>query len=184
MSQQFRYSQEILDAVMVFANSIDTSFYATRNQLNNEKRKRDQIIGKLGEFAVKELLANKYPDLSDPDLKIYSARKKSWAFDLSSSSINLHVKSQDIIQGSKYGVSWIFQVGDKEVFNPSTESSVAFTSVNLSAGTVDLLGVVKVSTLHDQKLFKLPKLEYLQKMNKLAVYYDDLKKLTHEQLWT
>jgi hypothetical protein len=172
---EFYYPKDILDKVKEFSEAIDTSYYAKRNQNNNEKRKKDQLIGKLGEFAVYSLYKEQYPGLSEPDLNIYSAKKKSWDFDLKAPTINLHVKSQDIEQGKKYGVSWIFQVGDKEIFNSTVPSSIAFTTVDIKSGFVNVLGITAVDTLHNKKLFKLPKLEYLQKMNKVAVYLDDLK---------
>jgi hypothetical protein len=174
---QYTISDEVLSKVYKFSNEINTSFYSSRNQFNNDKRKRDQVVGKLGEFGVYNYVSAKFPDLSQPDLNIYEVRKKSWDFDLKASNLNLHVKSQDVNQGKRYGVSWIFQVGDKEIFNPKLESYVSFTSVDLDTNTVKILGFVKVQDLHDKKLFKLPKLKHLQEMNKLAVYYSDLEPL-------
>ena len=49
---EIKFTQQEIDQVLDFANKIDTSYYATRSQKDNEKRKQDQIVGTLGEIAV------------------------------------------------------------------------------------------------------------------------------------
>ena len=51
---------------------------------------------------------------------------------------------------------------------------VVFVLVNLEENESIIKSIVKLEDLHNEKLFKLPKLEYL-KNNKLVIYYSDIK---------
>ena len=180
---EIKFTQEEIDQVLDFANKIDTSYYATRSQKDNEKRKQDQIIGKLGEFATFNVLKEKYPTLSPVDFKLYSKKEKSWDFDLKGENLNLHVKSQNIFQSRKYGESWIFQKGngtnrnyDKEVFDQlSPNQYVAFVVVDLNKYTAIVKAIVELDFLHKKDLFKFPVLEKLRIANKMAIYFSDLR---------
>ena len=181
---KYSFSKEEIDKCKTFSENVDTSFYARRSQHNEEKRKKDALIGKLGEIAVYNILKNKITNLNYPDLNIYSASKKSWDFDIKGDNVNLHVKTQDIEQGEKYGVSWIFQYGngknshyDKEIFDNLTPNQyVAFVSLSLQENFAIIRTIVKLDFLHENKLFGLPKLEHLQKANKKAVYLKDIER--------
>jgi hypothetical protein len=180
---KYNFTEEELSKCKSFAESIDTSFYATRNQFNPEKRKTDQIIGKLGEILTYNYLLDKVQNLTYPDFNIYEKSKKSWDFDLKGNDSNIHVKSQNIVQAKNYGQSWIFQAGngknknyDKEIFDQiSPNQYVSFCLIDLGNKCGEIKSILKLSTLHDNKLFKLPKLEKLQVANKLAVYFSDIK---------
>jgi hypothetical protein len=184
------FTPEDIKKCTEFSEQVDTSLYAKRNQWDANKRVIDSRIGKLGELVVYYNLIEKYPDITYPDFKIYPAKQKSWDFDLKSSTFNLHVKSQETLQGTKFGESWIFQVGngknrhyDKEIFDRiSPNQYVAFVKVNLLTKEGEVRAIVSLDMLHENKLFAPPVLEKLQKANKLAVYYKDLQK-TLENLW-
>jgi len=157
-----------------FANSVDTSFYANRKQFNEEKRIKDSIIGKIGEIATYKALKDKFPDLSLPDYAIYNKNQKSWSHDLIASNLNLHVKSQDVEQGKKYGESWVFQKEDKHIFKEYGQNDyVSFVSVDLKTRECFVRQILPVSLLHEQNLFKPMKLLHLA--SKVAIYYDDIK---------
>jgi len=176
---------QTMEKINTFSNAIDTSFYASRNQFDPSKRTRDQVVGKMGEFATYHYLKHIYPNLSEPDLKIYTISKKSWDFDLKSEDpqLNLHVKSQSLESGQRYGVSWIFQNGDHEIFNSTKQNQyISFVSADMNNTKCTIQAVVKLEHLHENKLFKLPVLKKLQEMNKLAIYFDDLKKFQLFQL--
>ncbi len=165
-SQEIKHCQE-------FANSIDTGFYATRNQFNKEKRTKDQVIGKLAEFAVHSFFKEKEMEVTKPDLQIYNKSKKSWDFDLKGKDLNLHVKSQSVEQGKKYGISWIFENSDKHIFRDiGSNDYVCFVIVDLDKQVGEIKSIVKLQKLHESELFKKPKLAYLT--TKSAVYLDDL----------
>lgn len=182
MEYTFDYKQ-ILES-KEFSEKVNTSLYAQRGQTNNEKRIKDAFIGKLGEVAAYHLLKNKISNLSYPDFKIYSAKEKSWDFDLKGDNFNIHVKSQNVEQGKRYGTSWLFQKGngkakhyDKEIFDKlSPNQYIAFMTVDLVGQTSELKAFTTLDLLHDQNLFDEPKLSYLQFGNKCAVYYDSLVK--------
>lgn len=181
---KINFTLEDIEKCEEFASKVNTSLYAQRNQFDADKRKKDAKIGKLGELAVYYSLKDKYPNITYPDFKIYTAKEKSWDFDLKDTSFNLHVKTQDIVQGAKYGESWIFQHGggqskhyDKEIFDMiSPNQYVSFVCVDLLKNEGYVKAIVKLNFLHEEKLFSLPKLFKLQNANKLAVYYKDLEK--------
>lgn len=184
------FTQEEIDQVTDFASKIDTSFYAKRSQFDNEKRKQDQIVGKLGEIATYNFLKEKYPTLIPPCFEIFDKNQKSWDFDLKANNINLHVKSQNIVQSKKYGESWIFQKGngvnrnyDKEIFDRLTPNQyVSFVLVDLKKYEAEIKAIVELDFLHKKDLFKLPVLEKLRVANKMAVYFKDMKEFT-TKLW-
>lgn len=187
---QIKFTQQEIDQVLDFANKIDTSYYAKRSQFDNEKRKQDQIVGKLGEVAVYNYLKDKHPTLKSVDFNIYEKNKKSWDFDLKADNVCLHVKSQNIVQSKRYGVSWIFQKGngvnrhyDKEIFDRITPNQyVSFVLVDLEKYEAEIKAIVNLDFLHKKDLFKLPVLEKLRIANKVAVYYNDIKEYP-TQLW-
>lgn len=171
------FTQEELDICDKFANEVDTSLYARRNQFDDNKRKLDSKVGKLGEFAVYRALLDKYPDMLPPDVQIYSAKQKSWDYDLKATGINLHVKAQEYTQSSRFGESWIFQAEDSHVFKNYKENDyVAFVTVNLLQKKATVKSILKIDYLHKNALFDLPKLEKLQN-NKFAVYMEKLEKV-------
>lgn len=185
---KYSFSQEELDICKKFSESVDTSHYSKRGQNNEQKRQKDALVGKLGEFAVFQSLKGKVPNITEPDVQVYSAKQKSWDFDIKGDGINLHVKTQDIEQGEKYGVSWIFQYGngknqhyDKEIFDNLTPNQyIAFVSLSLKDSLAIIRAIVKLEFLHDRKLFGLPKLEHLQKANKKAVYLKDIERYSDQ----
>lgn len=185
---KYFFSQEELDICKKFSESVDTSHYSKRGQNNEQKRQKDALVGKLGEFAVYHSFKDKVSNMTQPDVQIYTAKQKSWDFDLKGDGVNLHVKTQDIEQGEKYGVSWIFQYGngksqhyDKEIFDSLTPNQyIAFVSLSLKDNFAIIRAVVKLEFLHEKKLFGLPKLEHLQKANKKAVYLKDIERYLTE----
>lgn len=181
---EYNFSNEDIEKCKDFANKIDTSFYSSRSQTNNEKRKKDQIVGKLGELLSYYYLKDKLENLSYPDFNIYDKKNKSWDFDLKATNYNIHVKSQDIVQAAKYEPSWLFQAGgnfggyDKEIFDKLSQNQyICFCVIDLKNVKGNLKSIVKLEHLHDNNLFKPPKLDKLKFNNKLAVYLKDLGEL-------
>jgi len=162
--------------------------YAKRNQFNKEKIIEQITIGKLSEFTVYQSLKDKYIDITVPDTEVYVGRKKSFDFDMKATDLNLHIKGQLAESAKQYGQSWIFQWSgtgdghcDKEIFYPKTPNQyVAF--VLMSKNVADVQAIVSLDFLHKKELFKLPKLQYLHN-TKRAVYWDDLKLFSKEELW-
>lgn len=161
-----------------FSESVDTSFYSKRNQFSEEKRIKDSFVGKMGEIVVYKYFHDKGIELSYPDTKIYSKKEKSWAADLSNDDYNIHVKTQDLESGKRYGISWMFQAGsfghkDKEIFNPSDKDYLALVSFDFATKSGEIKALFPVKDAHSNKLFKEPKLDKL-KGNKVAIYYADV----------
>ena len=191
---KFAISQDILDKCLTFAkSSVNTSSdkYARRNQFDVEKIIKDIRNGKVGEEAVYEKISALYPQLSKPDHQIYDKKNKSWDPDLkdTASKMRLAVKSQDIESAIAFGESWVFQFNDGKKYdcdtsifgNTDDDHFVSFVSLNIPKRSGSIRALVKVSWLHQKKLFKEMKKQALRG-NKVAVYYEDLEKYKDE-LW-
>lgn len=171
---KYKIAKSDSEKVEKFISKISTSHYGSRGQNNPDKRKLDQKVGKLGELAAYEILKGKFDGLKEPDFEIYAVRKKSWAGDLPFDGGTVHSKAQLNTQAARYGSSWVFEKKDKEVFDTYGKNDwVAFTTVNLEKGVVELSALVKVEDLHKKELFADLKLDYLNQF-KRCVYYDDL----------
>lgn len=187
---EIKFTQDQIDQCVKFSEEIDTSRYVSRNQQDSDKRKKDQVVGKLGEIATYQVLKDKYPSLSPPDFKIYAIKDKSWDFDLKGDSINLHCKSQDTKSSKKFGESWTFQRGDdlrknydKEVFERKTPNQyVSFIVVDLANSSATIKAIVDLDFLFKKDLFKKPILAKLRDSNKSVVYFHDMKQFT-TKLW-
>lgn len=170
------FSPEDIKKCKEFSELVSVDYYNNRNQFDTAKKRSDSMIGKLGELVVYYNLIEKYPDLTYPDFKIYKPREKSWDFDLKSSKFNLHVKTQEALQGNKYGESWIFQNEDKHIFkNYNDNDYVVFVGVNMFQKHGIIKQILPVKLLHEMQLFKKPVLAKL--ISKSAVYFEDIKQL-------
>jgi hypothetical protein len=173
---KINFSQDDLDKCKQFSESVDTKLYAKRNQFDATKRIADSMIGKIGELTVYYNFLEKYPTITYPDFNIYPANKKSWDYDLKHETFNLHVKTQEVLQGAKFGVSWIFQNEDKHIFKTYSENDyVAFVSVNMLQKHGEIKHILPVTLLHEMSLFKKPVLAKLA--SKSAVYFEDINSL-------
>jgi hypothetical protein len=187
---EIKFTQDQIDQCTQFAEEIDTSYYASRNQESDSKRKKDQIVGKLGEIAVYTYLKDKYPSISYPDFKIYDKKDKSWDFDMKGENINLHCKSQELKMSKKFGESWTFQRGDGhsknydlEIFDKKTPHQyVAFVIVDLQNNAATIKAIVELDFIHKKDLFKLPIMAKLRENNKSVVYFREMKEYT-TKLW-
>lgn len=194
IDSQFSISEEVLVRCTNFAkNSVSTSAdkYARRNQFDVEKIAKDIRNGKIGEEAVYHVVSPHFAGLTKPDHKIYPKKDKSWDPDLrdDGAKVRIAVKSQDIESAINFGESWVFQFGnggkydcDKGVFKEIDPNHyVAFVALNTPKKIATIRAIVKVQWLHDKKLFKEMKKQNLRG-NKVAVYYEDLKKY-EDELW-
>ena len=191
---KFIISPEVYDRCVDFSNaSVDTSVnkYASRNQFDISKIKKDIRNGKIAEEGAWEILSKTYPNLSKPDHSIYTAKQKSWDADLKDPSIPISVaiKSQDIESEINFGRSWVFQFNKTSNYDRDTgifaetdnNHYVTFISLNIPKRFGTIQAIVKVKWLHDHNLFK-PMMKTNLQNNKLAIYYDDLVKF-QDELW-
>ena len=116
------------------------SLYSYRGEKNLDKIREDIIIGTMGEWAVEAHLKSLGYDCSEPDMKIYNKRRKSFDADLYVDDIEVHVKSQGLKSSKRYGNSWLLQKSDKIVTNPKNNQIFAFTCVEHKERLVDILG--------------------------------------------
>jgi hypothetical protein len=143
--------------------------YTKRNQTNPEKIKKDIRIGKMGEFAVYNLmLEKKVKNITKPDLKIYYEHNKSFDSDLKCDNYNLHVKSQCLESASRFGISWTFQKKDPIVIRPSIYDYFIGTIVDEKNKKIE----IKLSKPVKNLIFGEPVLDILKK-TKICVYLKD-----------
>jgi hypothetical protein len=181
-------SQEIIKRIKEFAeNSVDTSInhYKKRGQSRREKIVQDIICGKLGEFGVTEFLRQHGYFVTDPDIEIYTAGKKSFDADLhvyiNEDHYNIHCKSQTKDSAKKYGNSWVLQYDGfgrghtDKLFKHRTEFDfLAATEADEVTGDVTIFCVCPIETLFDNDKIELPMVKWLEK-TKRAIYYKSIK---------
>lgn len=142
--------------------------YVRRGQNNPETIRKQIIIGKLAEVGVSRLL-----NLTEPDFKVYPARKKSFAADLTDDlGRHYHVKCQEIKQSDMYGLSWVFQKTDPLVLSPTDRDILVFCQLDYK--NCDLRIIDCVPALEAKDLFRAPKIEFLAK-TKCVIYAVDLE---------
>ena len=155
--------------------------YKKRGQSNAQKIEQQNMNGKIAELVAYSYLSGKLPDLSTPDLNVYTARKKNWDKDLKSKYGSFGVKSQTMVEKTLYGESWVFQNEDTGIFEDTTDDNyVVLVLLDLKELKGYIKSIVKVKWLLENKLFKPMKLIHLK--SKKAVYFSDLEKYG-EEIW-
>ncbi len=161
--------------------SVDSSQKVwSRGRITRARLVEDIYTGKLGEYAAFLHISKFEVGLSEPDIQVYSARKKSWIADLTSRYHDFHCKTQSLSSATKYGVSWIFQHEpgkrvDPILKDPGPRDSLVLMSM-IDGETVEVRIVLPVSMAIENKLFEPPKCSFFLG-NKLAIYWDSIKKL-------
>lgn len=181
---KFEFSNADIETCLRFANASDREYYGRRNQHNNDVKRRQIYIGKLGELAASRYLRDVCPD-SVPDFAIYEAKKKSWNSDLGCNSYHFHVKSMGVEQAKLYGLSWTFQFSnargrggkDAEIFaaEQSDRTFVVLVQVDLGKHEAEVITTIQARKLSEHNLFRDPKLDHLKGIKKV-VYFEDLLK--------
>lgn len=116
-----------------FANlcvSTNVDKYKERKQYDVAKIIRDIYIGKCAEWSVYNALCEMNKNTTCPDLEIYGANKKSFDADIQYGDdfeYKIHVKSY---YPSSTEVSWVFQVEDSLVANPSDKDILALVNLD------------------------------------------------------
>lgn len=152
-----------------------TEYYHNRWQSNSNKISQDHANGKIGEGVAFAFLKQYFPNISRPDMKIYRSSGKSWQSDLTDPVNNIHfaVKTQEINQAVRFGMSWVFQKTDKEVYGNSCDRLyVCLVTIDRECSYAIVDAVVKCNWLHSHKMFKPLKISCLNS-NKQAIYYED-----------
>jgi hypothetical protein len=111
--------KEIVEKATEYAKKVEsTNNYSDTNQSDINKKIEDNIAGKIGEEAVRQLLLIKGKDVSEVDYKIYDFKEKSWESDLTVRNKNgekteIAVKTQRQSAAERFGLSWTFQYSPK-----------------------------------------------------------------------
>lgn len=138
-----KYGKRLLNKCEKFATKRITGsahLYKYRGESRQDKMIDDIKIGCLGEWAVYKHLQQLGYDPSEPDMKIYEKRRKSFDADIYCDEIEVHVKSQGVKSAKRYGNSWLVQRSDKLVSEPKDNQIFAFTNVNLETMKVTIIG--------------------------------------------
>lgn len=120
-----------------YARSVVNHYAKTRGQSDVNLIATQAIPSKIFEFMIYNYLS-KHGQCSEPDIEIYSGKKKSFDCDLNFSQslpngdtndYKIHVKSQDhsTIRNKDY-ISWGFQMSDPLYTNP-TEQDFVMTGI-------------------------------------------------------
>ena len=148
-----------------------------RNQYNLEKMMMDNIVGKIGEWAVCFQCWKEGYNCSEPDMEIYTSSGKSFDADLILEGQDMHVKSQSVESAERYGTSWTFQKGGRGYGHTDPIISEGggygiFTVVDIRNKCVDIYGPLTTEEVRDK--LRDPKLERL-KATKTCLYLEDFK---------
>jgi len=123
------YQESLCNA---FADAVyfsNKSTYDKRKQTNELKVKADIYIGKMAEFAVYNFLVEKDRVVTQPDIMIYSVKRKSFDADLFvDEKTPIHVKSCMSVRDREN--SWVFQPTDKLVCLPSADDIIALVVIS------------------------------------------------------
>jgi len=140
-------------------NSNLDKFYM-RRQTNKFKIFSDILLGKVCEFVVSYELDG----CSEPDLRIYPSKKKSFDADLVAKGFNIHVKS--CLESSSFETSWLFQPEDDLTINPSSKDLLALCVINDNYEVK--FDIVKAKDMVGKYKDPLKK-----ELNKKVIYYKD-----------
>ncbi|MFT3703412.1 MAG: hypothetical protein QM802_13635 [Agriterribacter sp.] len=89
-----------------------TTDYRDSLQIDLAKIRIDHFKSKLGEEAVYNVLLQ-YGMVKPPDYNIYAPTQKSWDADLYFEGMGIAVKTMLRSDAGRYGLSWVFQFGNK-----------------------------------------------------------------------
>ena len=139
IKEKFKYaievkiSDDVYNICLNFAEKVNTTTkYEDCGQFNMDKRKIDNLIGKIAEYSVYAVLDKIGKEhnfkMNLPDIEIYKGRKKSWRSDLvidaEDGYVDIGVKAQSLSQAIKYSLSGTFQIASfrkDEVFKHPNE---------------------------------------------------------------
>lgn len=164
-----KYAKEELESTLAQKNR--------RNQFNKDAMIHQTTTGKIAEWAVTLLLSEKGEKVSDPDMEIYTAYKKSFDADLNVDGHDLHVKSQSEESAERFGTSWMFQYngrghGHRDPLLTYDNGLVAFCVVSFKHKAVRLEGICEFQNIRDK--LREPVKQSL-KNTKRCIYLEDLK---------
>lgn len=144
--------------------------YLKRSQASTTKILIDITCGKIAELAVAKMLGS---SCTQPDFKIYSAKRKSFDADLVYKKFNIHVKSQLTAQAKIFGASWSFQLNDPIICREAGMQNdyAVFCTVDNDFSRVVVEDFISVRKI--KEILKPPKKASLT--SKGVVYLEDLK---------
>ncbi len=158
------------------------TYLGSRNQSDPAVIQHQNVVGKLGEFAVRRMLQSQGHPVSPVNLEVTT--HKTWDADLLiAGRVRVHVKSQDVPSAKGFGLSWSFGIGDKngnqgghrdkEIFDSYRDvDQVVFCLVNEEDGWVGICAELPVHKLHDLNLFHDPKKKALIGIKKVVCFKD------------
>lgn len=157
------------------------SYLSQRNQSDPEIIRHQNLVGKLGEFAVRRMLTNNGTACSPVNLEVTT--HKSWDADLMiAGRVRVHVKSQELEQAQRFGLSWTFGIGDKngnkhghqdkEIFKDFTAADMVVFCL-VCDEWIGVCAQLPVHKLHALNLFHDPLKKSLVGI-KNVVYYSDI----------
>lgn len=188
---EVRVDDSDIQSCVEFSHRCDQSLWMTRSSksLSEEKVRKDNVAGKVGEFVVRNTLIQMGLPVDDPDLEIYDARQKSFDADLHFNTDGMEngisVKTFRIHDGLPSKVSWVMQWSEKDNgrgvdrhyfgSDDSIRLNQWFAGVALSPDLRHgrILAMIPMQTLYDAKVYEPLENEKFSH-TKRAVYWDTL----------
>lgn len=159
--------------------SADTALYQKRGGF----KPSDIINGALAEIAVHRKFKQKFPDISEPDFKIYKKREKSFKADLSAGDKHFHVKGQSISSAVKYTASWLMQRKDPILIKTELDHFLVPTVVDPINKVVIIYGCIPFMEIIKNNAVDECSIELFRK-TKVAIRLDTLtSKLPESTIW-
>ena len=154
----------------------DTALYERRGGFKIE----DVISGAMAELAVYRVLKEKGVEVGYPDFKIYEAKDKSYAADLTDGLHHFHVKGQTLESKKRYGASWLLQRNDPVIASPERLNYIVPCTVDLETGRVEIYGILSALSLVQNHCIGECKVPWFQKY-KVALYLDHIEPIFSEK---
>lgn len=168
-----KLDKQDIEKCKVFSELKDNTFYNSRGQYNENKKRLDNFYSKQCECAFSKWGKENGLNITEPDFSILKISDKSWDADLIINNIyNLHVKSN--IKNNRKISSFVIQKNDYHLYLEPQNNDYLGLASYISDGLIDLLDIIKVKFIHENNLLKKMEISHLNS-NKCALYLEDLK---------
>ncbi len=144
------YQEKLCDLFSkeVFHNSESGKTYMDRTKNSGSENKiiADIYLGKMAEYAVWNYLVSQDKFPTEPELAIYSNKRKSYDADLKIGNTKIHVKS--CVYNEKFSNSWVFRPNDPIVTNPDENDFVILCALKDNTFEGILVSAKKLVGMH------------------------------------
>jgi hypothetical protein len=157
--RKIKIHSDYMKRVVEFAEKVaPTNNYEDRNQYDIKTKISQNVMGKLGEKVIYDVLSPFLVNLTEPDLTVYEKKDKSWSPDLVSGDIRILCKT--CYYGSQ---SWIFNKRDKKGYGRDSEfydhpeGKILVVAKMMTNGIYgQICGMIPVTLVHSYEMLGKP----------------------------